>query len=153
MDRLDAALNPPQIHQGDSGEGKSGKSGKSQPDDEAAEQARQELEQAAQELAKDMQEARDAGLRPGQLPPPGAGDGSGAEFKNPPKPVNLPDPDKVNLEDLVENWARLKPKDRQQVLDRVRAQWPESYRKAIEAYLAAIGNRQGGQSAPKPPQN
>jgi hypothetical protein len=65
----------------------------------------------------------------------------------------LPDPDKVNLEELVENWARLKPKDRQQVLDRVRAQWPESYRKAIEAYLAAIGNRQGGQPTPAPRQN
>ncbi len=146
LDRIDEALNPPRNHQGKPGE--DGKPGEGQSGEEAAEQARQEFEQAAQEIAKDMQEARDAGLRAGQLPPPGEGDGSGAGFKNPPKPVNLPD--FKTIEELVKRWNDLKPKDRQQALDRLRAQGPEFYRPHTKAFRTAVGTLQGGQPALKP---
>ena len=143
---MDAALNPPKFHGGK--DGQSQQPNNQNPGQQAAQQAQEALQQAAQAQARAMQQARQAGLRPGQLPPPGEGTGEGAQFSGAPKPVKLPNPKEVDIEELAENWARLDPKDRQQVLDRMRAQWPESYRKAIEAFLATVGNLQGGQPVP-----
>ena len=86
---------------------------------------------AADAKAKKMAENRKAGLRPGQLPPPGEGDGTkGAQFNGEPKPMNLPDPGNVTADDL-KDWSKLKGKKREQVLGRMRDQWPEGYRRAI----------------------
>ena len=43
----------------------------------------------------------------------------------------------------AENWiTKLKPKNTQPASKQSDTKWPESYRKAIEAYLTAIGNLQ-----------
>ena len=137
LDLLDEMMNPPHQHQRTQGEQKGeGKSG------EGEGEASKALKEAADAKAKKMAENRKAGLRPGQLPPPGEGDGTkGAQFNGEPKPMNLPDPGNVTADDL-KDWSKLKGKKREQVLGRMRDQWPEGYRRAIEAYITAIANRQ-----------
>ena len=117
-----------------------------------AQAAADAIKQAAQAQAQAMMEAREAGLTPGQLPPPGAGDGTGGELPPPQlQALNLPNLAGVKVEDLMENWAKLKPKERQMVIDRMREKWPESYRRQIEAYLAVVGDKQSGRPvAPVP---
>ena len=47
------------------------------------------------------------------------------------------------MQQVPENWiTKLKPKTAQPASNQTGDKWPESYRKAIEAYLTAIGNLQ-----------
>ena len=103
---------------------------------------KEKRKEAAEAKAREMAENRQAGLRPGQQPPSGQGDGTkGAQFTSEPQPFKLPDPGEVTSADLS-NWAKLKGKKREEVLGQMREKWPEGYRRAIEAYITAIANKQ-----------
>jgi transglutaminase-like putative cysteine protease len=66
-------------------------------------------------------------------PTPGKGDGKPQELQKP----------KVEEPERSVDWKpKLKPRNLKLVTEFERAQWPESYRKAIEAYFTTIGNLQ-----------
>jgi hypothetical protein len=111
----------------------------------AQQQGQRALMEAAMAQAQLMAQVRAEGLRPGQKPqgdgsPQNAGQGEGAQGNPPDAEFNLaelPDFKKMGLDD----WAKLKPKEAKELLERQRESLSPEFRKQIYHYFRIIGER------------